>query len=407
MTIVCGRTGRPQPWSFRPAALPPISERLQVQDAVRRLTTLRPAEIAPVRLPREWPLALGWLAVAVGLLVRPLFSEAVDAAPPKPFEAAVHEAGVLEGQAQQIEAAARELQSEALKEMAERMRRTIDELRKPGLDMRATMAKLSDLQEFIAEKQKEYDSTMVDQELQSLGDAMLEAKPLEHSAKALKESQLEKAAQALEKARSASFDQREAQAVEPRVRQSAKDLKSKGLDLLSQATQRLAEGVKGDAESLKEGTRSLAKEIREHDRRKRINELMMQEQRRLQECKNRCEARRLAYLKQKREEAEQSGQSRPKQTTGSTESDKDKGRSEGETPEETANRKFLDELVGKAGEGPSEIEDNGHSAEGGRSRPRRPSREVHQKYQRENPKRSLTGNRSRSATGNRSAATSS
>src|SRR4029077_9898800 len=95
------------------------------------------------------------------------------------------------------------------------------ELRQPGLDMRETMAKLSELQAFIAEAQNAYDPGPVDRELQSLGDAMVEARPLQPAAKALQEQQLEQAARALEQARSASFDRREAGAGEPRRQQAA------------------------------------------------------------------------------------------------------------------------------------------------------------------------------------------
>jgi hypothetical protein len=41
------------------------------------------------------------------------------------------------------------------------------------------------------------------------------------------------------------------------------------------------------------------------------------------------------------------------------------------------------EITGRAGDGPSETEEIGHSSEGVRTRDRRPSRTVHQKYQRE------------------------
>ena len=149
--------------------------------------------MAPLRLPREWPIAAGLLAVAVGLLAWPLVSTPARAVSPRPFEPAVKEARELEEPARQMEAAAQELQSPELKAIAARMRQTIDDLKQPGLDIRETMAKLSELQAFIAEAQQECDPEPVDRELQSLGEAMVEARPLEPAARALQEQQLERA----------------------------------------------------------------------------------------------------------------------------------------------------------------------------------------------------------------------
>lgn len=351
-------------------------ERLQVRDAVRLLTAIRPADVAPVRPPRGWPLAVGCLAIAVGLLAWPLVATPARSELPAPFEPALAEARALEEPARQLEAAAIEMQSAALKSIAERMRQTIAELKKPGLDMRETMAKISELQAFIAEAQKEYDPEPVDRELQSLGEVMVEARPLQPAAQALQEQRLEKAARALEEARSASFDRAEAQAIGPRLDRSAAGMKTKGLERLGRATSRLAAGVKGDAESLKQGTQELAKEIRDHDRRRRINELMAREQRRLSDCKNECEARNLMALRQQEE------QQKPDPKKGSSGKGKT-GKEGADADRENASALNRAKISGRAGDGPAETEDDGHSPQGNGTRARRPSRKVHQKYQRE------------------------
>jgi hypothetical protein len=356
-------------------------EQLQVRDAVRQLATIRPVDVAPLGFPRESPIALGFLAVAVGLLVQPIFSTPARAVGPGLFESALAEARQLEEPARQMEAAAQDLQSPALKAIAERMRQTIAELRQPGIDMRETMAKLSELQAFVAEAQKDYDHAPVDGELQSLGEAMVEAKPLEPAGKALQEQKLEQAARALEQARSASFDRREAKAVEPRLKQSAESMKSRGLAGLSRATAGLAAGVKGDPESLKQGTQELAKEIREHERRKRINELMAREQRRLSDCKNRCEARNLIAQRQQ-EEQQQGGAKSDRARSGTIPGKSQEDGSTGDEPKKTDGNR--EEIAGRAGEdAPADIEENGQSMQGNNTPARRPSLKVHQKYQRE------------------------
>ena len=277
------------------------------------------------------------------------------------------------------------MQSPALKAIAARMRQTIDDLNQPGLDIRETMAKLSDLQAFIAEAQKEYDPVQVDRELQSLGQAMVEARPLEPAARALQEQQLEHAAQALEQARTATFDRRDAQAVEPRLKQSADTMKTRGFDRLSRATAQLAKGVKGDNESLKQGTQDLAKEIRDHDRRRRINELMAREQRRLSDCKNDCErsARNLISLKLQEEQKKKDGSDGKDKNGGASGTGKipdELDRPADDSTDTAANR---EKITGRAGDGPAETADAGKSLEGERAAARRPTRKVHQKYHRE------------------------
>ena len=84
------RTAAALEFSTKPAATP--FEQLQVRDAVRHLASVRPIDVAPLRLPREWPVAAAFLAVAVGLLVWPLFSTPARAVSPSPFEPAVREA---------------------------------------------------------------------------------------------------------------------------------------------------------------------------------------------------------------------------------------------------------------------------------------------------------------------------
>ncbi len=377
------RTAAALEFSTKPAAT--TFEQIQVRDAVRHLSAIRPVDVAPLRLPREWPIAAGFLAAAVGLLAWPLFSTPARAVSPRPFEPAVKEARALEEPARQMEAVAREMQSPELQAIAARMRQTIDELKQPGLDIRETMAKLSELQAFIALAQKEYDPVPVDRELKSLGEAMVEARPLEPAARALQEQQLEQAANALEQARTSTFDSREAQAVEPRIKQSADAMKSRGLDRLSRATAKLAKGVKGDSESLKQGTQDLAKEIRDHDRRTRINELMAREQRRLSDCKNDCEraARNLINLKLGEEQKKKDGTDGKEKKDGGPGAGKSSSELDPLRDDSTDMAANREKITGRAGDGPAENADAGKSREGERAAAGRPSRKVHQKYLRE------------------------
>ena len=261
--------------------------------------------------------------------------------------------------------------------MIERMRQTIAELKQPGLDTRETMAKISALEAAIAAQQDELNLAAADQELKSLGEALGEAAPLEPAGQALREARYDQAANHLEQAGDARIEDREARAVEQQATRVGKAMQSRSLERLGDATLRMAEGVKRGGESQRRGVKSLAKEVRDHERRRRINQLMAQEQRRLQECKDQIEKRNLM---------EQMAKEQPK-SRGSSSSSNAKSPSErldaskkSDEPNKSA-RGGLERLKGLAGEGPSEVVDSQTVAPDGPRTARRPSQKKVQKYQ--------------------------
>ena len=177
----------------------------------------------------------------------------------KPFGPALEEARELEKDARQIEAALRLEKDPALEAMLAKIRQTIEELKQPGLDMRRTMAKLSALDAAIAAQRRELNVAVADRQLQSLGSALAEAKPLEPAGRKLQESRFGQAAEELEKAGDASIPEGEAKTVEQLAGKSAKEMQAQGLEQLGKATETLAEGVKRGGKPLKEGTKGLAK----------------------------------------------------------------------------------------------------------------------------------------------------
>ncbi len=201
------------------------------------------------------------------------------------------------------------------------------------------------------------------------------AEPLEPAGQALQESKFDRAAEALEQSAEAPIDPKEASEVERRAGKSADQMQSKGLEGLGKATREMAKGVKQGGDVRKQGAGSLAKELRDHERRRRINRLLAQEQERLKECKDRCEARNLAERRRKEEQA--------KEASASAGSNPPSAGPDGllpKPPEEKAQLDRREKLEGLAGEGPSEREDvKGTTSEGPKSA-KRPSRKVIQKY---------------------------
>jgi hypothetical protein len=352
---------------------------LQVLRATRRLESLHPAAVIPLRAPAGWPIAVGFLAAAIGFLSWPLVWSPVRAGDPGllPFAPAVEEANRLEAAVRELEAMAREMPDPALDTLIDHMRQVILELKQPGLNTLETMAKLSSLEAAIAAMQRELNIGAVDQHLQSLGSALMEAGPLEPSGQALRDARFDQAANELERAADVTIDEREARAVEQHATRVAKEMQAKGLNGLSEASLKMADGVRRGGAAQRQGVGGIAREVRDHERRRRINQLMAQEQRRLQDCKDRVETRNLMEQKAKEEQA--------KAQSGSSKGDKSRpdpviSAKKSDDPEKP--RGGLERLNGIAGQGPSEVVDAPGTSPDGPRPARRPSQKVMQKFQR-------------------------
>jgi hypothetical protein len=363
---------------------------LQIQDAVRRLEAVDPARVVERRLPRAWPVApvayVGTFAVLVAVLlaVPPTATVAADT-PPE----IVAEADRLDGQAKGLEEAARELDSDELRQLAALMRKTADDLRKPGTDVPEAMAKISELQAALNELKKANDPTEVDQQLKELGGAVGGAKPLQEAGKALQDLQLNKAAEALERAKGAKFDPREAKATEDRLKESAKQMAARGQQKLGKATEKLASGVAGDKKEMDQGVQDINQELKAQERRRRISQLMAQEQQRLNDCKNRCEQLNRHLIEQKNEnrnpsESQNQSQSQANQRQESPGAEKSKDESKDEAATRRPVGQNKTELQNQEGGGrPGTEAGDPETDEPTTGTARRVPRELYQKFQKQ------------------------
>lgn len=361
---------------------PGTFQMLQVEDAVRRLEAIDLLAVVPWRFQRRWLLAPVAYAAAVALVAGVLLTvpptAEVAAQPP---DEVLCEAARLDEQARKLDQAADELESEELKKLAALMRVKAEEMRKPGVDLPEAMAKVSELQAALAEMKKMADPTQTDQQLKELGTAVSGAKPLEEAGKALQELKLDKAAAALDKAKGAKFDPREAKATEDRIKQTAKQMENKGLKRLSKAAEKLAGGVSGDKKEMEQGVKDLNQELKAQERRKRIYQLMAQEQQRLTDCKNRCEQHN-RNLMERKSQSESQAQAGQEQKPGDPQ--KGTGEAKGRRPAE-ANGKVgrKEEAKGIAGDGPSSTEGEGPDGPASLGNSRRVPRDLHQKFEKQ------------------------
>jgi hypothetical protein len=348
-------------------------EVLQIQDAVHFLDDVEPARVVPWRLPRAWPASVLTLGLAVALLAWPAASPPAQAQPAEPLPEIVAEAEHLADDLRAIEDLVRQEANPELRKFVQDLRRKTEELKQPGVDLREALAKLSEMQAAIAAQQAQSGTATVDEQLRAFAAALAAAPALEGLAKALQEGKLDRAAAELEKMDEAALDRQEARAVAKKLEEAARGMQAKGLEGMSEAARQMAEGVKGDKGRLRQGARDLARRLREHERRRRLQQLLALEMDRLKECKSRCSSAMLAWLNQRnRKNAEsQAGAKAGTEKGGPLLGDKTR----------LPVVRNQQELSGTPGEGPEEVETT-RAAEGPGQPAHRPTRENYQKYRR-------------------------
>lgn len=347
----------------------PLDE-LQVSDAARHLSQIDPPAVVPWKSPRLLPAALAALAAAVALMVWPTGPRAVQAGVSEPLAEIVAAADNIAEDLNAFEEVAKREQNRDLEKLIEMLREKVDEMKEPGVDLREALAKLSEMQSAIQAQQAQYNVELVDAQLESLGSGMSLSQALADAGKSLVEAKFDKAAEQLEQLEEPDLERKEAKAVDEQMKKSAQQMGEVGLGDLADATSEMADGIKGGKGKFQRGARKLAKEVKKHQRRRRINELLVSELKRLTECKCDCQKNCLTRGKNPRKSTSPS-ESFGLSTSGNTRGDKTN----------LLAKKNLEQVSGPtADEGPSEVETT-HSPEG-RQQAVRGYRESYQKYRR-------------------------
>ncbi len=263
--------------------------RLQLDEAVERLSTVDARQVVPFAAPRPLTYAVGVLAASLAVLFLTGNTEVVDAGPVEPNEVIVAAADHAAEELKELEEAAREEQDEELEELVQMLAGKLEEMKLPGVDSREALAKLSEMQSALQMQQAQYNVGEVDAQLQSIGEALSLAEPLEAAGRALAGGQFDKAAEELERAEAPPLDRKTEQAVKEKLQAAAKKMSDSGNGALSRAAGEVAEGLGGDDGKFQEGAKRLAGEARKHARRKKINDLLRKQSECLGECKSECE----------------------------------------------------------------------------------------------------------------------
>jgi hypothetical protein len=345
----------------------PLDE-LQVHDAAEHLSRVDAQAVVPWRMPKLLPPAVAALALAVALTVWPAGPRAVEAGVSGPLPEVLETAAAIQEDLNQFEELAKQEPNAELEKLVEMLREKVEEMKEPGVDLREALAKLSDMQSAIQAQQAQYNVELVDAQLESLGSGMSLSQALAEAGKSLVEGKFDKAVAELEQLEEPPLDRKEAKAVEEQMKKSAQQMGEVGLGDLADAASEMADGIKGGKGKFQRGSRRLAKEVKGHQRRRKINELLAAELTRLTECKCDCQKNSLVRGKNPQKSTSPS-QSFGLGTSGNVRGDQTN----------LLSKKNLEQVSGPVSDdGPAEVETT-HSPEG-RQQASRGYRDSYQKY---------------------------
>ena len=353
----------------RPEAQCGVMHELAIQDAESRLSAVKAADVVPFRFPRTFPYAIAGVIVATVLLVLPLSMNRELMAASEPIAAIQAEGEKRIEDFKNLDKLAKEEGDDELAELVKELTAKAEEMKQPGVDVKEALAKLSEMQAAIAQKQAKYNVGLVDGQLQSLGAAMMAADALQAAGQALQDGKFDQAAKELEKLNDPPTDKKETKSLEDKLKQVAESMGEVGLGSASEATSELAEGIrKGNKSKFLKATRTMAAIAKSHGKRKKIKEILDAEVEELNESKGKVEESDKASRTKRPEKSTSPSTNWGLNTSGNTLGDKTKLQS----------KRDVKEITGNPGDGPSEMETT-HSVEG-KQQAARGYKESYQKY---------------------------
>ena len=267
-----------------------VLHQLQIEDANEKAAGVDATAVAPIKAPGAWipGIGLAMIAIIMGIVTTPV--ESVVAAP------VVN--AVIVDQASKAEAALEELKEfnkeeidPELEEIIKELSGTIAELKKPGVDPKEALAKFSEMEAALKQKQEQLDISSTEESLREVGQAIALAHPMQAAGNALAEGKFDKASEELEKLEMPELDRKTEAAIKEKLGKFGENEDGKGARKLGEVIKKFSEGLGGKKKRSKfrEGVEGLAGEASKQGRRKRLKDLLQKQCRCLGDCKGECE----------------------------------------------------------------------------------------------------------------------
>ncbi|GAB5406567.1 MAG: hypothetical protein Aurels2KO_47980 [Aureliella sp.] len=264
--------------------------RLQVADALGHIQKVDPSRVVPFRLPRFAIAAAGSLALMLAIQFVPTAKpEAILM--PEALPVVLEQANKLEEtMLEELKELAQENDNEELDSLAEDIEEAIEELKQPEVDQRDALAKLSEMQQAVAEAVKRLDVEQIDAQLEQLAEALQATDATKAASQALQSQQYEKAAEELEKIDASTMERKDRKAVKDNLAKLSKKLGDGRKGQLSEAVSEMLEGLEKESDSkCKSGMCKAAGVCKKQAKKKSISQCLSNQLNRLSECKCNCQ----------------------------------------------------------------------------------------------------------------------
>ena len=346
---------------------PTTLQSLQIADALTHLQTIEPRRVVPFQVPRTLGYALVCCVGVIVLMLIPLKPRPVQAGPQPAPEHIVAEAEQLQESLRELDELIQESDDPELEKLLKELKEKANEMKQEGVDEKEALAKLSEMETAIQAKMAQYNTAVVDGQMQSLGNALSMSPAFEGAGKALQEGDLEKAKAELEQLDAVELERNEAKALKEKLEEVAKKMGEAGLGSLSNASAELSESLQSGKSKAGKACDKMAREIGKHAKRKSVCNLLNAKLDELKECKCNCQSNSLVEGLKKQKSTNPSN-NYGKGTSGNTQGEK------------TARRKTDKDmnLTGTPGDGPSEVETT--SSPEARQQATRGTQESYAKY---------------------------
>jgi hypothetical protein len=263
---------------------------LQLDDTRHHLSRVEPGRVAPVRAPTSWPWGLLLSFAALGLCLIATPGDEVLADVMQNDVVVAQAAAVENGLEELVQFNAEEADPE-IEELLKQLAVQIKDLKQPGVDPRDALAKLSEMEAALQEKQQQLSDPATDAQIAAIGETLSLSEEMQAAGQAMAQGELDKAADELAKLEMPKLDRQTEKAVTEKLDEIHQSQGSGSDRKLREAAGKASQGIsQGNRNRFQEGMEGLAGECKKQGRRNKLADLLRKQCRCLSECKGECES---------------------------------------------------------------------------------------------------------------------
>lgn len=262
----------------------------QVADAELYLRHVRADDCVAIQPKRSHLYGAGICgALALGMIGFSAFNRSEATAAPLSSLAEQQANELRSSMLEEIEQLKKEADQPELEELTAKLDEMLEELKNESIDERDMLAKLSEMEQAIAEAQQSMQLEASDAQMKGLAEAIQPSDAMKQAAAAMEQGDYEKASEKLETIDPNAISDKERRAVADNLKKFMAKLDPGQKGQLSGSAAELQEGLeKSNPSKCKDGLCKLAGECKKQSNLKKIGECMACQLNRLSQCKGEC-----------------------------------------------------------------------------------------------------------------------